>query len=340
MRTVFAKDGRVHSVDRPLPELQEGQVLIKSRACGICGSDLHLFKMGDALFEGSKGPRELYLGHEFVGEIEAFGPGTEGELGKGARVCSIPFLITENGQVGVGVGDQILGAYSEYFVLSEEHLIPVPDGVPDEAVALAEPLAVGIHAVERGNIKQNQVALVLGCGPIGLACIAALRMKGIDGIVASDPIESKRQLAARMGAILTIDPSTGDEFEAATELAGDAPIIVYECIGATKLLRSIIERTPARSTLVIAGVHTDEITINPMRFALNELNINFSIYYTAREYKTAFDAMANNVIHWQPLVTGKVGYDGINDAFSVLMGPNEHVKVIIEPQRRGPLEAV
>ena len=340
MRAVFAKDGRINVEEKPLPQLGEGQVLIRSRACGICGSDLHLFKMGDAVLAGSSGSRELYLGHEFAGEIAAFGPGTGHAFKKGDRVCSVPFVETSSGAIGVGVNDQTLGAYSEYFVLSENHLIAVPDEMPDEAVALAEPLAVGIHAVERADLVDGQVALVLGCGPIGLACIAALRMKGVQTIVASDPIASKRVLAKNIGATETIDPTNNDEYAAATELSNGSPIVIIECIGATKLLRSIIERTPAKSTLVIAGVHTDEISFNPFQCTMQELNIHFAFYYSDQEYRAAFDALADGVVDWSPMITGKVGYDGIDAAFQTLMKPNEHVKVIIEPWRTGALQEV
>lgn len=340
MRTVFAKGGQIRFEDRTVPDLLEGQVLVKSRACGICGSDLHLFRMGDAVLAGSEGPGELYLGHEFAGEVEALGPGTKGTFKKGARVCSVPFVSTESGSTGVGVGDQVLGAYSEYFVLDEASLIEIPEGVADEAASLAEPLAVGIHAVARGNIQAGQTALVLGCGPIGLSTIAALKLKGIETIVAADPLASKRALAEKLGASRTIDPSAADEFAAALELSGGAPIVVYECIGVSRLLRSIIDRTPDKSTLVVAGVHTDDIEFNPFACMAKEMNINFAFYYSPEEYHAAFDALAGGRVDWELMVTGKVGYDGIDDAFRTLMGPNEHVKVIIEPWRSGALERI
>lgn len=125
---------------------------------------------------------QVMLGHEFCAEIIEYGADTQQTLSVGSRVTSVPMLLSQNG-AGVGVTPGTYGAYSEYFLLDEALLLPVPDGMPSEAAALTEPLAVGLHAVNRSEIETEETALVVGCGPIGLAVIAALKQRGVSNIL-------------------------------------------------------------------------------------------------------------------------------------------------------------
>lgn len=346
MQSVVVRDGAIVVEQCDVPQPGPGQVLVKSRACGICGSDLHMVRHFDEMFEmrkrsgradGDNAP-DIYLGHELAGEVVAHGPGT-GAIGVGTRVASVPFVVTDAGEVeGVGTNERVYGAFSQYFLLNEATLIPVPDGVPDEAVALAEPLAVGVHAVARGDVEATDVALVIGCGPVGLAVIAALRMRGVETIVASDPVETRRQMATEMGATHNADPTVDDEMALVEELAAGGQVVVMECAGITPLIASIIERAPAKSRVVFAGVHTADVTISPAFAMTKELDLRFTFYYSPEEYAAAFEALAAGDLEWRPLVTGAVGIDGVAEAFETLLGPNDHIKIMVEPWRTGGLE--
>lgn len=236
MKSIVMHDGalRLEQVQVPVPG--PGQVLVKSRACGICGSDLHMTRhtrevfdlyadLGMVSAEQTQDP-QIMLGHEFCAEVVSYGPDTRQDLPAGARVTSVPFLLGEQGQLGVGTTPSVHGAYSEYFLLQEALLLPVPDTVPDAAAAMAEPLAVGLHAVNRSAIAKDEVALVAGCGPIGLACIVALRQRGVGTIVASDPQPAKRELALRFGASHAVDPLNQDEMQFCADLAGDSRTVI------------------------------------------------------------------------------------------------------------------
>ncbi|MEM7284756.1 MAG: alcohol dehydrogenase catalytic domain-containing protein, partial [Actinomycetota bacterium] len=266
MRSVLIRGGAIVVEDQPVPQPGPGQVLVRSRACGICGSDLHMVRHHDEMFEmrkrtGRVGADEteappIFLGHELAGEVAALGPGADRHA-VGTRVASVPFVMGPDGEmVGVGTTESVYGAFSEYFVLNEATLIPVPDAVPDEAVALAEPLAVGVHAVARGEVGADDAVLVVGAGPVGLAVIAALRMRGVVTIVASDPVAGRRDMALAMGASEVTDPAGAVEMERIAELAGDSRVVIIECAGVTPLIASIIERAPAKACVVFAGVHT------------------------------------------------------------------------------------
>src|SRR5574338_503962 len=107
-------------------------------------------------------------------------------LKTGQRVCSIPLVFDARGMAGVGYSNDYPGGYGELMVLSEPLLVPVPDGLATEHAALTEPMAVGVHAVAKGRPEKGDAALVVGCGPVGLAVIAALRLRGIGPVVAAD----------------------------------------------------------------------------------------------------------------------------------------------------------
>jgi threonine dehydrogenase-like Zn-dependent dehydrogenase len=347
MKTVVMRDNRVQVEDAQVPEPGNGQVLVRSRACGICGSDLHITRKAQeilafyqqvGLMDESVESLAISLGHEFSAEIVAFGPATERRLSVGQRVTSIPFLNSEKGKLGIGTTPGVYGAYSEYFLLNEAWLLPVPEGLPDEAVAITEPMAIGLHSVNQGQPQLDEVALVAGCGPIGLACISALHLRGVRTIIASDPRVASRELAARYGATQTIDPRVQDEMLLAEKLAHGHRVVIFECVGIPTVIPDFIIRAPERSCIVFTGLHTGEVAFSPAHALVKQLNIKYAYYYDPQEYATCLEALASGDIPWRELVTGKVGIDGVPDAFKELMGSSSHIKVIIEPWRQGSLE--
>src|ERR1700750_473894 len=144
--------------------------------------------------------RDVVFGHEFCCEVLDYGPGTQRKFKAGTRVCSLPALLTPDGPQGIGYSNDNVGGYAERMLLSEPLLLEVPNGLSAEHAALTEPLAVGVHAVAKANIRGDEVPLVIGCGPVGLAVIAALRIKGVHPIIAADYSPTRRVLAEKMGA--------------------------------------------------------------------------------------------------------------------------------------------
>lgn len=350
MKSIVMQDGRLWLENIPMPAPGPGQVLVKSRACGICGSDLHITRHTREVFQlyaaigivnpdATADPR-IMLGHEFSAEVVAYGPDTDQTLPVGSRVTSVPFLLSEGVELGVGVTPAVHGAYSEYFLLQETLLLPIPDNVPDEAAAMAEPLAVGLHAVNRAAVAKDNVALVAGCGPIGLACIVALRMQGVQTIIASDPRADKLAVALQFGATHTVNPSTDDEMAMCATLAGDQRSVIFECVGVAALVPDFLQRAPQKSCVVFTGIHTADITFNVAFATVKELDVRFSYYYQPGEFADALQSLADGAVDWNAMCTGKVGIDGVPDAFDVLLKPNDHIKVIVEPWRSGSLETL
>ncbi|ABI37390.1 Alcohol dehydrogenase, zinc-binding domain protein [Shewanella sp. MR-4] len=347
MNAIVMQDGEVSLQQVDLPKPQAGQVLVRSLACGICGSDIHITRHYNEVFdfyrqlgvmpEGVDKHAAVMLGHEFCAEIVEFGPQTQQALALGTRVTSVPILMSQNG-AGVGVTPGVNGAYSEYFILDEALLMPVPEHLPSEAVALTEPLAVGLHAVNRGDVQAEDVALVVGCGPIGLAVISALHLRGVAKIVAADLQSDKLQLAREFGATHTVNPSEQDEVAFAAKLAAGQRLVIFECVGIHKLIEGFVQRAPAKATIVVTGIHTANSNINYAYATVKELDMCFSYYYQPAEFAACLEELAQGTIPWRKLLTGKVGMDGVSGAFKQLMKPNPHIKVVIEPWRNGELE--
>ncbi|WP_329354833.1 zinc-binding dehydrogenase [Vibrio natriegens] len=349
MNSIVMQDGGVHLQQVDVPKPAPGQVLVRSLACGICGSDLHIARHTDEVFdvyrklgvmsESMDDHTQVMLGHEFCAEIVKYGDDTQQALPVGSRVTSVPILMSQNG-AGVGVTPGIHGAYSEYFLLDEALLLPVPENVPSEAAALTEPLAVGLHAVNRSDIQNDEVALVVGCGPIGLAAITALKLRGVTNILAVDIQDEKLELAKEFGATRTVNPTKEDEVVVGAEVAAGSRLVIFECVGKHTLIDDFIRRAPAGARIVVTGIHTTPTSINYAYATVKELDLRFSYYYQPHEFEQCLQAIAEGKVPWQKMLTAKVGMDGVEGAFKQLMTPNDHIKVVIEPWRNGELQVV
>src|SRR5256714_9367289 len=150
--------------------------------------------------------RDVVFGHEFCCEVLDYGPGTTGKFKPGAKVCSLPALLTTEGPQGIGYSNDNVGAYAERMLLSEALLPEVPNGLAAEHAALTEPLPVGVPAVAKANIRGDEVPLVIGCGPVGLAVIAAGEMKGLPTIVPAEYPPGPRASVGKVGAVVGFAP--------------------------------------------------------------------------------------------------------------------------------------
>jgi L-iditol 2-dehydrogenase len=152
-----------------------------------------------------------------------------------------------------------VGAFQEYLVMPQQNCLPVPAGVSAEACVVAEPLAVGLEAVAVAQIQDPETAAVFGCGPIGLSTIAALRAAGIQQIIASEPLEARRNLAARLGASHTVDPQLEDVVPTLRDLtAGRGVDVAFEAAGEQETLDHMVESAAIAGTAVIIGIPREQ----------------------------------------------------------------------------------
>jgi threonine dehydrogenase-like Zn-dependent dehydrogenase len=342
MRAAVMRDFKIIVDTLPDPEPQQGEVLVRTLACGICGSDLHALKYAEQMaMTGPEGgipfpidpQKDLVMGHEFCAEILEYGPETKPRLKPGTRVVSVPILPRGGGFLTVGYSNEVPGGYGELMVLAEPLLVPVPDRVTPQQAALTEPIGVGLHAVARAGLEAGDSALVLGCGPVGLAVIAALRLREVEPIVAADFSPLRRSLAESQGAHLVIDPAERSAFEAWSERAAARPLVVFECVGVPGILQEIIREAPPQTRVVVAGVCMEEDRIQPLVAAPKELSFQFVFGYAPDEFVEALQAIADGRIEVDSMITGQVGLDGVAQAFGELGQPDRHAKILVEPSR-------
>jgi threonine dehydrogenase-like Zn-dependent dehydrogenase len=344
MRAAVMRGDKFVVEERPMPRPGAGDVLVKVRACGICGSDLHYFKhahdtialaakLGAPTDELERTLREgPILGHEFVCEVVAFGPETQKALKVGDRVASMPFVLRGGAPVLIGSTPEVAGAYAEYMLLSEALLLPIDEAVPDDAAALVEPLGIAVHAVNKAKLATGETAVVVGCGPIGLTVISVLKARGVANIIASDLSPKRRQLASDMGATHVIDGKQDSAVLAAAALG--APVVIFENTGAPGMLGRLALEAPQNARVVVTGIAAGEESFLPMVAIMKELSFTFVIYYTPEEFAEALSLIKAGALGWRKLVTGKVGLDGVTQAFHDLANPEVHAKILIDPWAR------
>jgi threonine dehydrogenase-like Zn-dependent dehydrogenase len=336
---------RVDDVADPVPG--PGQVLTKVLACGICGSDLHMLKHGAELrrlaveLEAESPPdpmrpipfepdADTVMGHEFCCEVIELGPDVS-NLSPGQVVVSMPAVFDADGIHAVGYSSRYPGGYAELLVLNELLAIPVPDGVPASLAAMTEPLAVGVHAVNKSRIGTTDAAIVLGLGPVGLACVAELKRRGIGPVVGTDYSSRRRSLAEHLGCDVVVDPRDERAIDAWRRADGTRPLVIFEAVGVPGMIEQAMRIAPKDARVLVVGVCMQEDSIHPMLGIGRELSIQFALGYEPHEFAAALQSIADGAIDLAPLITGTVDVDGVPAAFEALADPEGHAKIMVEP---------
>jgi 2-desacetyl-2-hydroxyethyl bacteriochlorophyllide A dehydrogenase len=323
----------------PDPAPGPGQVLVETIACGICGSDLHALLHADKLIDSAKASgapfvmdleRDIVMGHEFSARVTELGAGVT-NVKAGDVVVSMPVIISAEGFAAIGYSNAFPGGYAERMLLTAGLCVPVPEGLDPRHAALTEPMAVGLHAVAKSGIAPGDSALVLGCGPVGLAVIAALKIAGIEPIVATDFSEMRRGLAKCLGAHEVVNPRQEPAIEAWQRAAGTRPVVIFEAVGVPGMLDRAMRDAPRSARILVVGVCMETDSIWPIVGINKELSIQFVLGYTPEEFNRTLGYIASGAIDVAPLITGEVGIAGVPEAFRTLASPDAHAKILVEP---------
>ena len=323
--------------DVPDPVPGPGQVLVGVRSCGICGSDLHFAKHGAAVLSLSEEmadslgggtnvdlSHDIFMGHEFSAEVLEAGPDTD-TYPAGTLVTSIPVLISGQHVEPIVYSNNTLGGYAERMLLSAPLLLPIPNGLDPRHAALTEPMAVGLHAVNKSGVQPGETALVLGCGPIGIAVIANLRARGVETIVAADFSPKRREVATIMGAHQVLDPAQGSPFDTVT------PAVVFEAVGVPGIIDDVMRRAEHGTRLVVVGVCMQPDTMHPFFAIAKEIHVQFVLAYDPNEFADSLRAIAEGGIDVAPVITADVGLEDVGTAFDDLADPERHCKILVTP---------
>lgn len=350
----------VEEMDVPTPG--KGQVLVRSMVCGICGSDLHalhhLEHMFDVMAPASKKPAQnatptpgkklgkTVFGHQFCAEIVDHGPQTSRKLPVGSAVVSMPYASGPNGIEQLGYSQNLPGGFAEYMVLDEGLLLPVPNGLSAAEAAMVEPVAVGEHAVNAARFSKKSVAMVIGCGQIGLAVIATLKSRGFGPVIAVDFSERRRKVAEKLGADVVIDPSketpharwsefnvpaTLQDLAVARYMGDPADAIIFECVGKKGLLQNLIQEAPPAAQFIVVGVCMETDYFEPVIAAAKELSLRFVIAYNIQEFSQTLTNISDGRIDAAAMISNTVGLSGVSDAFERMKNAELEVTVLVDP---------
>ena len=372
-------EGKLEVTDLAHPVPGKGQVLLNVLRCGICGSDLHsrdhADEQADVLSEAGyhgfmRASQQVVFGHEFSGQVAAYGPGCRGKLAVGTAVVALPLTRRADGMHAIGLSASAPGGYAEQVVVEESLMLAVPNGLSPDLAALTEPLAIGLHAAHRSEIRSKDVAIVIGCGPVGLAVISMLKARGVKTIIASDLSPGRRALATACGADQVVDPrdespyAGGEQRGYLTSIPAKAQLgletmekltrlplswhhvwraadavgltapkrpVIFECVGVPGMLESIITSAPLSSRIVVAGVCMTPDTLRPAMAINKEIDLRFVVGYSPLEFRDTLHLLADGKINGAPIITGTVGLEGVDNAFSCLSDPETHAKILIDP---------
>ncbi len=340
MRATVLRRGQlvVDTVPEPVPGPK--QVLCEIIACGICGTDLHAARFGDEFVRTAHDTgstifqydpqRDLILGHELVGRVLDVGSLVDKALI--GTVNALHPVIVDGGVVrSLGYANDFPGGYSERCVVEASGLVCLPVDMEPRLGALVEPIAVGLHAVDRSQAVEHGSAIVLGCGPVGLAVIAALVLRSVPLIVAADFSPYRRAVAGQMGAHVVVDPREHEPIVAWSQAGGRGPTTIVDAIGVPGIIETAMLAVPRYSEVVVAGVCMQTDTFRPAIGINKELRLTFVLGWTAREFSASLGAIADGTVDVTPLITGEVGLDGVAGAFDRLARPDADVKVLVRP---------
>ncbi len=339
MQAAVLRDNRIVVDEVPDPTPGPGQVLAETLACGICGSDLHMVQHLDRLVDGAQAmgrpfpfdpKRDVIMGHEFCAKVVETGPGVS-EVETGDIVVSMPGVLTPEGPQGIGYSNEYPGGYGERMLLQSVLCRKIPDGLDPRHAALTEPMAVGVHAVAKSGIRPGEAAVVLGCGPVGLAVVAGLRLAGIEPIVAADFSATRRELAVGLGAHQAVDPAQEPAIDAWQRVDGAKSLVIFEAVGVPGMIDEAMRASPPASRILVVGVCMESDTIWPMLGVTKELAIQFALGYSPDEFDRTLGLIASGEFDVAPLITGEVGIGGVPDAFETLANPDAHAKILVRP---------
>ncbi|MGI9589876.1 MAG: zinc-dependent alcohol dehydrogenase [Myxococcota bacterium] len=322
--------GDVRVDEAPEPEAGPRDAVVRVAACGICGTDLRYVRLG-----GLAGPmpEPMALGHELAGTIETVGAEVA-DWKPGDRVVLNP---TAGGKM-IGNGGSEGGFTQRLLVrgVADGNLFAIPDDLPFERAALAEPLGVGMNAVNRADVGPGDKVVIFGAGPIGLAAVATLHDRGIDDVIAVDLSPRRLEIARQLGAREVLDASQEDPWPRIRELHGESPVLgmpmagsdaYIEASGAAPVIPQIIQQAKAEARLSVVALH-EERPVNFLLVMMKQLTIRGAMEYPD-DYNDSIQLLARRDL--SPMISHRFPLDRFPEAFATAKDPQTAAKVLVLP---------
>ncbi len=327
--------------DLPMPEAGEGEALLRIKAVGICGSDVHHYAEGGIGDERIVEP--LVPGHEFAALVEAVGPGVKGVKAGDrvavdpARSCGIcehcrhghPNLCPD---VKFCSTPPINGALCQFMAYPSENLYPLPESIDYAEGTVLEPLGVAIHSVDLGKLRVADTVAVLGCGPIGLLVIELARISGVSQIFATEILPSRLEAAQRLGATTVINAEQEDPVEEILRSTGGRGVdVAFEAAGALETPQQAAEVTRRGGKVILIGIPSEDET--PFKASIirrKGLTIKL-VRRMKHTYPRAITLVERGMVDVSSLITHRFPLERAGEAFELVRNYADGViKVIVE----------
>ncbi|MCL5069344.1 MAG: zinc-dependent alcohol dehydrogenase family protein [Actinobacteria bacterium] len=325
------KDIRIE--EKPIPQKSPDRVLVKIIACGICGTDVHIYN-GKMPIKFPYSP-----GHEFSGVIHSVGESIK-NLEVGDRVVVDPNYNCESCyycRIGYPNLCENLkttkvksnGGFAEYVAVPEKIVYKIPSDVSFEEATLIEPLSCSIHVIEESNIKFGDIVLIIGGGTMGLILLQLVKQKGAKLIILSEPLEFKRELALKLGADIVIDPINENLVSSVKRVSRHGANVIIEGIGLPETIEESFKILPRKGTLILPGLcpENKKINISPYQITKDEITIK-GTFLNPFSFSRAIDKIST--ITATPLITNIYTLNNIKEAIEEA-AKGDQIKIIIKP---------
>lgn len=322
----------------PDPDCGPGDVILKVAYSGICGTDLHVTQGDAPIVEPG-----TILGHEFAGEVVEAGADVRAEWPLGALATMVPYRPCSDcgGECrrGLGglcpakayIGITLPGGNADYVRCGVGQLARLADGVDMRIASLTEPLAVGCHAVRKAGSLFDEIVLVMGAGPVGLAVAAFARLAGAREVIVSDPVQGRADLALALGATATANPLREEVDQVCARIGGGPPGVVFECVGKPGMIATAIDHAGFFGRVIVVGACFEPDRLTPMVALAKEVSVQFVLGNTLQDFAFVTRMVAQGRITPAPLVTGETGFADFPSRFEQLRQPSDQCKILLRP---------
>mgnify|MGYP000327150207 CR=1 FL=1 len=337
LQATMVEPGRIVFEDVPKPEVGKGQVLIRVKACGVCGSDVHVWR-GEHPFTSYP----VIQGHEFSGIVESVGEGVEG-INTGTKVTVEPSIVCgrcypcRHGRYNICdnlkvMGFQTDGCHREFFAVPAEKVVPVPEEMSFEAAAMVEPTAVAVHAVKKADLPQGAKVVVLGAGPIGILTMQATKALGASEAMITDVVDFRLDVAQRLGADYVVNASREDVLGAISNAFGeDRADVIFECVGAEETLETAIQGARKGSRIVVVGVVGGRPRLSMGLLQDRELEMVGTLMYMRDDFLTAIELITSGKVTPTEMITARFKFRNLPDAYREAdENRDRNLKVMVE----------
>jgi len=332
MRRVKLVEPQKLTIERvEIPKPASGEALIKVKACGVCGTDLHAYR-GEHPFISCP----IVLGHEFSGIMVETGKHVVVEPSLVCGEChnckTGRYNICENLRV---IGCQTDGAFAEYIAVPSSKVFPIPDDIPFEEAALVEPAAVGVHAVEQADLRKGNRVVIIGSGTVGLMVLQAAKAFGAGETIITDVLDPRLELARELGADYAINAKETDPVRWIHDTFGrDGIDKVFECVGGSQsvTVNQAIQLARKGTRIVVVGVFERKLPVEIGLVQDRELELVGSLMYKGNDFSEAIDLIHKGKINAKRLISKIFPLEKAEEAIKLLeKEKGDIIKIVLKP---------